>query len=59
MPIPKSKEELIKEINETYEKLQKELVTIPIELSENSEIQGHSKNSKMEKSEVNAIINDK
>ena len=47
MPIPKSKEELIKEINETYEKLQKELVTIPIELSENSEIQGHSKNSEI------------
>ena len=45
MPIPKSKEELIKEINETYEKLQKELVTIPIDLSEKREIDGHSKNS--------------
>ena len=45
MPIPKSKEELIKEINETCEKLQKELVIIPIELSEKCEIEGHSKNS--------------
>ena len=45
MPIPKSKEELIREINETYEKLQKELVTIPNELSEKCEIEGHSKNS--------------
>ena len=45
MPIPKSKEELIKEINESFEKLQKELVTIPIELSEKREINGHSKNS--------------
>ena len=47
MPIPKSKEELIKEINETYKKLQKELVTIPIELSGKLEIQGHSKNSEI------------
>jgi len=45
MPIPKSKAELIKEINESFEKLQKELVTIPIELSEKREIEGHSKNS--------------
>jgi hypothetical protein len=45
MPIPKSKEELIREIKETYEKLQKELVTIPIELSEKREIGGHTKNS--------------
>jgi hypothetical protein len=45
MPIPKSKEELIKEINESFEKLQKELVTIPDELSGKMEIQGHSKNS--------------
>jgi hypothetical protein len=45
MPIPISKEELIKEINESFEKLQKELVTIPIALSEKREIEGHSKNS--------------
>jgi hypothetical protein len=45
MPIPKSKEELIKEINESFEKLQKELITVPIELSEKREIEGHSKNS--------------
>ena len=45
MPIPKSKEELIKEINESFEKLQKELKMIPIELSEKREIEGHSKNS--------------
>jgi hypothetical protein len=44
MPIPKSKAELIKEINESFEKLQKELVTIPIELSEKRLIDGHSKN---------------
>ena len=47
MPIPKSKEELIKEINESFEKLQKELVTIPDELSGKMEIQGHSKNSEI------------
>ena len=47
MPIPKSKEELIREINETYKKLQKELITIPIELSRKLEIQGHSKNSEI------------
>ncbi len=47
MPIPNSKEELIKDINETYEKLQKELETISLELSGNSEIQGHSKNSEI------------
>ena len=45
MPIQKSKAELIKEINESFEKLQKELVTIPIELSEKHGIEGHSKNS--------------
>ncbi len=45
MPIPISKEELIKEINESFEKLQKELVTIPNALSEKREIGGHSKNS--------------
>jgi hypothetical protein len=45
MLIPISKAELIKKINESFEKLQKELVTIPIALSEKREIGGHSKNS--------------
>lgn len=47
MSIPHNKEELKKAINENYEKLVKELFTVPIHLVQLKELEGHSKNSTM------------
>ena len=47
MAIPKDKEELIKAIVDNYKKLTIELSTIPIELTTNKELEGHSKNTSM------------
>lgn len=45
MAVPQNKEELQNAIKVNYEKLQKELVTIPEELTSISNLQGHSKGS--------------
>ena len=47
MPIPKDKEELLKAITDNYRKLTTELSTIPIELTDKKELDGHSKNTLM------------
>lgn len=47
MAIPTHKEELLVAINEKYKKLKDELATIPIELTEKKELEGHAKNTLM------------
>lgn len=47
MAVPVSKEELLNAIQTNYEKLKKELITIPIELTEACELEGHSKGTMM------------
>jgi hypothetical protein len=45
LTIPKTKEELIKEIIDNYTKLATELSTIPKDCTTNKELEGHSKNT--------------
>ena len=47
MAIPKDKDELLKAIVDNYKKLKTELATIPIDLTEKKELEGHSKNTLM------------
>jgi hypothetical protein len=47
MAIPKNKDELLKAIVDNYKKLTTELANIPIALTENKELDGHSKNTLM------------
>lgn len=47
MAIPTNKDELLKAIETNYEKLRNELETIPEELSEAKELEGHSKGTLM------------
>lgn len=47
MAVPVSKEELLIAIQTNYEKLKKELITIPIELTAVCELEGHSKGTMM------------
>ena len=47
MAIPNTKEELIQAIWESYKKLKTELETIPYELTNAMELDGHAKNSTM------------
>ena len=47
MAIPKDKDELLKAIADNYQKLTKELASIPIDLTEKKELDGHSKNTLM------------
>jgi hypothetical protein len=47
MAIPNNKEELIQAIMENYKKLKTELETIPFELTNAMELDGHTKNSMM------------
>ncbi len=47
MAVPKNKEELISEIKSNYYKLKKELETIPSELTQEKELEGHAKETKM------------
>lgn len=47
MAIPKDKSELLKAIVDNYNKLTTELTNIPIELTEEKELEGHSKNTLM------------
>ncbi len=47
MAIPKNKEELVKAITENYNKFKSEISEIPIVLTEEKELDGHSKNTFM------------
>ena len=47
MAIPKDKNELLKAIVDNYKKLTTELANIPVELTEEKELEGHSKNTLM------------
>lgn len=47
MAVPGNKEELLKAIRENFSKLNKELSTIPYEMTTVQELQGHSKNTLM------------
>ena len=47
MAVPQNKEELQKAINTNFEKLKKELKTIPQELTTIQELEGHSKGTLM------------
>jgi hypothetical protein len=47
MAVPKDKEELVKAIIDNYKKLTAELSSIPIDLTRNKELEGHSKNTLM------------
>ncbi len=47
MAIPKDKDELVKAIVDNYKKLTIELSSIPIDLTTQKELEGHSKNSLM------------
>ena len=47
MAIPNNKEELLQAISENYKKLKTELETIPFELTNAMELDGHAKNSMM------------
>lgn len=47
MAVPQTKEELLKAISTNYEKLKRELETIPVELTEIKELEGHAKGTQM------------
>src|SRR5690606_29274323 len=47
MAVPQNKEELQKAINTNFEKLQQELKTIPQEITDIQELEGHSKGTLM------------
>lgn len=47
MSIPKNKQELLTAIVENYQKLSNELSSIPVELTDKKELEGHSKNTLM------------
>ncbi|MFN0203758.1 MAG: ClbS/DfsB family four-helix bundle protein [Bacteroidia bacterium] len=47
MAIPQNKDELLNAIVDNYKKLATELATIPLELTEAKELEGHSKNTFM------------
>lgn len=56
MAIPKDKEELLKSITDNYKKLTTELSTIPIELTDKKELDGHSKNTLMSINDLVAYL---
>ncbi len=47
MSVPKNKDELTKAISDNYQKLKKELLSIPIELTKEDSLPGHKMNTKM------------
>lgn len=47
MAIPKDKDELLKAIVDNYKKMTTELSSIPIDLTDKKELEGHSKNTLM------------
>ena len=56
MPIPNTKQELSTTINTTYQKLQKDLKTVPETLIEIKELPGHAKDTKMSISNLVAYL---
>ncbi len=56
MAVPKSKEELIFEIENNYSRLKKDLETIPTELTKKKELEGHAKETKMSISDLVAYL---
>lgn len=56
MGIPKNKSELLKAIREDYQKLSIELATIPLELTEIKELEGHAKNTLMSINDLLAYL---
>lgn len=56
MGIPKNKSELLKAIRENYEKLTIELSTIPLELTESKELEGHAQNTLMSINDLLAYL---
>jgi hypothetical protein len=57
MAIPKNKEELLKSIIDNYNKLIIELASIPSELAEKKELEGHSKNTLMSINNLVSYLN--
>lgn len=47
MAIPNDKEQLLHAIDSTYQKLRRELSTIPVELTDRKELTGHANNTRM------------
>lgn len=56
MAVPKNKEELIFEIENSYSKLKKDLETIPTKLTREKELEGHAKETKMSISDLVAYL---
>lgn len=56
MAVPKDKDELLKAIIDNYEKLTTELSNIPIDLTEEKELDGHSKNTLMSINDLVAYL---
>jgi len=56
MPIPSNKSELQSAINDTYTKLKKDLVDIPIEMTSIKELEGHAKGTLMSVQDLVAYL---
>jgi hypothetical protein len=56
MPIPKDKEQLIKAIIDSFAKLKTELISIPVNCTENKELEGHAKDTMMSVSNLVAYL---
>lgn len=56
MAIPKDKDQLLKAIVDNYKKLTLELSSIPFDLTENKELEGHSKNTLMSINDLLAYL---
>ena len=56
MAIPKDKDELLKAIVDNYNKLTNELTSIPFELTEIKQLDGHSKNTFMSINDLVAYL---
>lgn len=56
MAVPTTKEELLNAIHTNYQKLRKELETIPVELTEAKELEGHAKGTMMSVNNLMAYL---
>lgn len=56
MAVPKNKQELLQAIHDTYSKLIKDLETIPPEMTEEKEMDGHAKGTHMSVSNLVAYL---
>lgn len=56
MAIPKHKDELLQAIADNYQKLKAELSNIPIDLTEQKELEGHAKNTSMSINDLVAYL---